>query len=49
MSLIHTDFPPDAFFDRQWALAIVEKAMSVLQAESQARGETQRFEVLGDG
>jgi DNA-directed RNA polymerase specialized sigma24 family protein len=39
-------FPPDAFFDRQWALAIVEKAMSVLQAESQARGETQRFEVL---
>jgi DNA-directed RNA polymerase specialized sigma24 family protein len=39
-------FPPDSFFDRQWALAIVEKAMSVLQAESQDRGETQRFEVL---
>jgi DNA-directed RNA polymerase specialized sigma24 family protein len=39
-------FPPDAFFDRQWALAIVDKAMSVLQAESQARGETSRFEVL---
>ena len=39
-------FPPDAFFDRQWALAIVEKAMSVLQAESQDRDETQRFEVL---
>ncbi len=39
-------FPPDAFFDRQWALAIVEKAMSVLQAESHDRGETQRFEVL---
>jgi RNA polymerase sigma-70 factor (ECF subfamily) len=39
-------FPPDAFFDRQWALAIVEKAMSALQAESQHRGETQRFEVL---
>jgi RNA polymerase sigma-70 factor (ECF subfamily) len=39
-------FPPDAFFDRQWALAIVEKAMSVLQAEAQDRGETQRFEVL---
>lgn len=39
-------FPPDAFFDRQWALAIVEKAMSVLQAESQDRGETGRFEVL---
>ena len=39
-------FPPDAFFDRQWALAIVEKAMSVLQAESRDCGETQRFEVL---
>jgi len=39
-------FPPDAFFDRQWALAIVEKGMSILQAESQNRGETQRFEVL---
>jgi DNA-directed RNA polymerase specialized sigma24 family protein len=39
-------FPPDAFFDRQWALAIVEKAMNVLQAESHDRGETQRFEVL---
>lgn len=39
-------FPPDAFFDRQWALAIVEKALNVLQTESQDRGETQRFEVL---
>jgi DNA-directed RNA polymerase specialized sigma24 family protein len=39
-------FPPDAFFDRQWALAIVEKAISVLQAESHDRGESQRFEVL---
>jgi DNA-directed RNA polymerase specialized sigma24 family protein len=39
-------FPPDAFFDRHWALTIVENAMSDLQAESQDRGETQRFEVL---
>jgi RNA polymerase sigma-70 factor (ECF subfamily) len=39
-------FPPDAFFDRQWALTIVEKAMNVLEAEAQDRGETQRFEVL---
>lgn len=39
-------FPPDAFFDRQWAMAIVEKAMNVLQAESHDRGEMQRFEVL---
>ena len=39
-------FPPDAFFDRQWALAIVEKAMGVLQAEAQARDESPRFQVL---
>ena len=39
-------FPPDAFFDRQWALLIVEKAMSLLQAEWQDRGEAHRFEVL---
>jgi len=39
-------FPPDAFFDRQWALAIVDTAMRILQTESQDRGETQRFEVL---
>jgi len=39
-------FPPDAFFDRQWALAIVEKAMSVLQGESHDPDETHRFKVL---
>ena len=39
-------FPPDAFFDRQWALAIIERAMSALQAEAQCRGDAQRFEVL---
>jgi RNA polymerase sigma-70 factor (ECF subfamily) len=39
-------FPPDAFFDRQWALAIVEKALSTLQAEAQDRGESARFAVL---
>jgi RNA polymerase sigma-70 factor (ECF subfamily) len=39
-------FPSDAFFDHQWAVAIVEKAMSILRAESQARGETRRFDIL---
>jgi DNA-directed RNA polymerase specialized sigma24 family protein len=39
-------FPPDAFFDRQWALAIVAQAMSVLQSESQERGAKEQFEVL---
>ncbi|WP_406694572.1 sigma-70 family RNA polymerase sigma factor [Singulisphaera sp. Ch08] len=39
-------FPPDAYFDHQWALTIVEKAMRDLQAESRTRGETTRFEIL---
>jgi RNA polymerase sigma-70 factor (ECF subfamily) len=39
-------FPPDAFFDHQWALTIVETAMIVLQAESEDSGETLRFAVL---
>jgi DNA-directed RNA polymerase specialized sigma24 family protein len=39
-------FPPDAFFDHQWALTIVETAMNALKAESEKRGETQRFAVL---
>ena len=39
-------FPPDSFFDHQWALAIVEKAMSGLHEESKEAGGTQRFEVL---
>lgn len=39
-------FPPDSFFDHEWALAIVGKAMSGLRAESENRGEAQRFAVL---
>jgi DNA-directed RNA polymerase specialized sigma24 family protein len=39
-------FPPDACFDHQWALVIVEKAMSLLEAESRDRDEPQRFAVL---
>jgi DNA-directed RNA polymerase specialized sigma24 family protein len=39
-------FPPDAFFDREWALTIVENAMSVLRKEWHDRGEAQRFEIL---
>jgi len=39
-------FPADAYFDHQWALTVVEQAMRDLQAESQAGGQTQRFEVL---
>src|SRR6185436_12051326 len=39
-------FPPDSFFDRLWALAIIEKAMSILRAESQDRGAKEQFAVL---
>jgi RNA polymerase sigma-70 factor (ECF subfamily) len=39
-------FPPDCYFDHQWAIAKVEKAMSGLQAESEENGDTQRFAVL---
>ena len=39
-------FPPDAYFDRQWALAVVEQAMSVLRAEAESNGELARFKVL---
>ncbi len=39
-------FPPDAFFDRKWALAVVEQAMFLLRAEAEANNELARFEVL---
>jgi DNA-directed RNA polymerase specialized sigma24 family protein len=39
-------FPPDAFFDRQWALAVVEQAMLILRAEAEANNELARFDVL---
>lgn len=39
-------FPPDAYFDRQWGLAIVQQAMTQLRAEASASGELARFEGL---
>ncbi len=39
-------FPPDSFFDNEWALAVVEKAMNSLQAESAQGGDPHRFAVL---
>jgi RNA polymerase sigma factor (sigma-70 family) len=38
--------PPDAYFDRQWALAVVEQAIDTLRAEAESTGELARFEVL---
>ena len=39
-------FPPDAYFDRQWALAVVNQAIDTLRAEAEASGELAKFEVL---
>ena len=39
-------FPPDAFFDRQWALAVVQQAIDTLRAEAESNGDAAKFEVL---
>ncbi len=39
-------FPPDAFFDQQWGLAIVQQAMTELRAEAIEAGDLARFEGL---
>lgn len=38
-------FPPDALLDRQWALTVVEQAISTLRTEAESNGELSRFEV----
>ncbi len=38
--------PPDAYFDRQWALAVVEQAIDKLRNEAASIGELARFDVL---
>ena len=43
---VPSGLPPDAYFDRQWGLALVEQAFGVLRAEAEAEGELSRFEVL---
>ena len=39
-------FPPDAYFDQQWGLAIVQQAMTELRAEAIEAGDLARFEGL---
>jgi DNA-directed RNA polymerase specialized sigma24 family protein len=39
----HQGFPPDAYFDRQWGLAIVQQAMTTLRAEAIEAGDLARF------
>lgn len=38
--------PPDAYFDRQWALAVVERAIATLRTQAESAGDLARFEVL---
>lgn len=37
---------PDTFFDRQWALTILDRALAALAAEHQAAGKAEHFEAL---
>ena len=37
---------PDAVFDRQWAIALVNRAVAALEADSAAGGRQRQFEVL---
>lgn len=37
---------PDTFFDRQWALTILDRALAALAAEHQAAGRATHFEML---
>jgi len=39
-------FPPDSFFDRQWALAVVNQAIDTLRTEAESNGDAEKFEVL---
>lgn len=39
-------FPPDSYFDRQWALAVVNQAIDTLRTEAEANGDLEKFEVL---
>lgn len=38
--------PPDAAFDREWALAIVERALASLQREQEEAGQATQFAAL---
>lgn len=37
---------PDAFFDRQWALNVIDRALTALAAESASAGKGRHFEML---
>jgi len=39
-------FPTDAYFDREWAVAVVEHAIQTMHQDAVSAGEVERFEVL---
>jgi RNA polymerase sigma-70 factor (ECF subfamily) len=39
-------FPPDAFFDRQWALNLLDRVLAALAQEHEQAGKSREFEVL---
>jgi RNA polymerase sigma-70 factor (ECF subfamily) len=39
-------FPPDAFFDRQWALNLLNRVLVTLTDEHKQAGKTREFEIL---
>jgi RNA polymerase sigma factor (sigma-70 family) len=38
--------PPDSYFDREWALAVMDRAMTAAQQEYTAEGKPEHFETL---
>jgi len=38
--------PPDSFFDREWALTVMDDALAALQREFSEAGKTEQFETL---
>ncbi len=42
----HGATPGDAYFDRHWALAVMERGLATVESSFQASGKTEQFEVL---
>lgn len=39
-------FPPDAYFDRQWAVEVLDRVLSSLEMQHQLSGKVKEFELL---
>src|SRR5262249_31095619 len=40
------DQAPDSIFERKWALAVLEQAMTALEGEQESEGQKRRFALL---